>query len=83
MYAFMKTESGYLLKAYERGDDWQVIITDKYGRHICERWVTIWHDEFHGRGYKRKSLEHAFFRGCEQVSVPFSVDAICITGGGA
>ena len=77
MDAFMKTESGYLLKAYERGDDWQVVITDKNGRPVCERWVTIWRDEFHGRGYKRKSLEHAFLRGCEQVNDPFSAEAIC------
>lgn len=78
MFAFLKTENGYLLKAYEHGDDWQIMVIDPRGVKVCERWCTIWRDENHYPGAKRASLEHAFSRGCDEAKADFTATAVQI-----
>lgn len=76
MYAFMKTANNYLIKAYDHGDDWQVVLVDPNRTTVCERWVSLWKDENHYPGARRASLEKAFSRGCDQAGAEFNADAI-------
>ena len=76
MYAFMRTDAGYLLKAYEQGDDWQIVIIKPDGQKLCERWVTIWRDENHYLGAKSDSLKHAFSRACDEAKADFDSRSI-------
>lgn len=44
MFAFIKLENK-LVKVYDVGDDWQVLVFDNNGKKINERWYSQWHED--------------------------------------
>lgn len=67
MFAFYKTKSGGLIKAFDHGTDWQVVS----GR--VERWYSTWSFA------KRASLDAALERFAdEHFDEPFNADGLVI-----
>ena len=63
MHSFVRLPGGLLVKAIDRGDDWQMLVSDGSGAKIVERWFSTWASDRDG------SLRHAFRRTCAGLGV--------------
>lgn len=70
MHAFVRLASGSLVKVYDHGSDWQVLVTGERGGKEAEWWFSTWpHD-------REASFCRAIAAACERLGQPNPGDIV-------